>query len=207
VSVEVTIVPTGTANLASVVRGLERAGAAVRAADRPEQVAGAARLVLPGVGAFGPAMDALRRRGVDAALREAIEAGRPVLAVCVGMQLLGAASEESPGATGLGVTDATAGPFRPCPGVRVPQMGWNRVVPVAGCALLAEGHAYFANSYRIDRAPDGWLPAWAEHGQPFVAAVERDAQLACQFHPELSGAWGQALLRRWLARSGGNGAC
>ncbi|MCP4246745.1 MAG: imidazole glycerol phosphate synthase subunit HisH, partial [bacterium] len=83
-------------------------------------------------------------------------------------------------------------------GVRVPQLGWNRVEPTPGCVLSQPGYAYFANSYRLVECPTGWRAAYADHGGRFVAALERGPLLACQFHPELSGSWGIALLGRWL---------
>jgi imidazoleglycerol phosphate synthase cyclase subunit len=86
----------------------------------------------------------------------------------------------------------------PGPG-RVPQLGWNAVEAGPGAALLRHGFANFAHSYALFEVPAGWVPAWSTHGAPFVAAVERGAVLACQFHPELSGDWGAALLARWLA--------
>jgi imidazole glycerol phosphate synthase glutamine amidotransferase subunit len=202
--VNVLVVETGTANTASVLAGLRRAGGSPevlgsRDVDRglvPEIVARADRVVLPGVGAFAAARAALDDQGVTEALAQRVRDGRPTLAICLGLQLFAAASEESPGAEGLCVWDATVRRFRG--DVRVPQLGWNDVVAGEGCRLLRDGCAYFANSYRLDAVPSGWSGALSDHGGPFVAAVERGAVLACQFHPELSGAWGQDLLRRWL---------
>ncbi len=88
-------------------------------------------------------------------------------------------------------------------GLRVPHLGWNRVTAGDGCSLLADGDAYFANSYKLDEVPAGWDGATTDHGGEFVAALERGTVLACQFHPELSGAWGQALIERWLAAAAG----
>jgi imidazole glycerol-phosphate synthase subunit HisH len=192
---EVVIAPTGTANLASVQAAFRRLGAGTRLAVRPDDVAGASHVMLPGVGAFGASMARLRERGLDAPLRDRIAAGRPTVCICVGHQLLFEASEESPGVEGLGVIPGRVGRFGG--GVRVPQFGWNRVRPEEGCDLLEEGHAYFANSFRAEEAP-GWKVAWGEHGGRFVAAVERGAVVGCQFHPELSGAYGAALLSRFL---------
>lgn len=194
---DVLVVRTGTANLASVLAGLARAGAAPRLASDPREVAAARRVVLPGVGSFGAAMDNLRADGLDGVLRERLESGRPLLAICLGLQVVAEASEESPGARGLGVIPDTV--RRITGDVRVPQLGWNTVAPQDGCALLKPGHAYFANSYCLQKAPAGWSAALTEHGGPFVAALERGPQLLCQFHPELSGAWGLALLVRWLS--------
>ena len=104
--------------------------------------------------------------------------------------------------TGLGTL--SAGVTRFPDGVRVPQLGWNRIDAAAGCRFLRSGHAYFANSYRIaGTGVDGWHAAISDHGGPFVAAVERGAVVACQFHPELSGTWGIDLLSRWLQESAG----
>jgi imidazole glycerol phosphate synthase glutamine amidotransferase subunit len=198
---EVVVVRTGTANTASVLAGLERAGARPAVDNQPARAAAADFLVLPGVGSLGAAMERLAADDLVAALAERIRAGRPTLAVCLGLQLLCEGSQESPGVAGLGVLAGQATRFPD--GVTVPQMGWNRIQPGAGCALLRAGWAYFANSYRLQAAPDGWAAALAEHGGPFVAALERGPVLACQFHPELSGAWGLALLQRWLGTAGG----
>ena len=192
---EVLIVPTGTANIASVMAAFRRLGAEPRLAERPGEVVPASHVMLPGVGAFGPAMARLREHGLDTALKERIAADRPTVCICVGHQLLFEASEESPGVAGLGVIPGEVGRFTG--DVRVPQFGWNRVEPGEGCDLLDEGYAYFANSYRALEAP-GWRVARGEHGGAFVAAVEQGNVIGCQFHPELSGAYGSALLSRFL---------
>ena len=193
---EVVVVPTGTANLASVRAALVRLGARPRLADDAAMVEGATHVVLPGVGSFGAAMTGLREAGFDAALAARVRAGRATLAMCVGLQVLFETSDESPEAAGLAVLTGRVGRFPD--DVRVPQFGWNRVAPEPGCRLIEPGYAYFANSYRVLEVP-GCAIAAAEHGGRFVAALERDRVLACQFHPELSGAWGHALIARWLA--------
>lgn len=197
-TVDVAVVRTGTANLASVLAALSRLGASGRLCHDADTLARAERVVLPGVGAFGAAMAALAMGGLAEALGERIATDRPVLAVCVGLQVLFAASEESPGVTGLGIFPGTIGRFGA--GVRVPQLGWNRVEPETGCARIAPGFAYFANSYRAAAAPAGTRAAYAEHGGLFVAGFERGALLALQCHPELSGRWGADLLGAWLGR-------
>lgn len=195
---------TGTANLASVVAALRRLGAEPQLTAEPGKVENAAAVVLPGVGSFGAAMQALGADGMAGVLRERIAAGRPTLCVCLGLQLLCEESEESPGARGLGVIAARVRRFeRP---LRVPQFGWNHVRAAAG-KLVQSGYAYFANSYCLRESPAGWHAAVAEYGGPFVAALERGAVLACQFHPELSGAWGAELLGRWLRLSAENTGC
>jgi imidazole glycerol phosphate synthase glutamine amidotransferase subunit len=199
--VEALVVRTGVANLASVFAGLARAGARPRLAENAAEIAGAAAVVLPGVGAFGAGMRELAAAGLIESVRERLAAGRPTLAVCLGLQLLFETSEETPGVAGLGVLPGAVGRFAGA--VRVPQMGWNRIEPDDGCALTQPGWAYFANSYRVARLPAGWRGGWADYDGRFVATLERGAVLACQFHPELSGVYGLELLRRWLARAAG----
>lgn len=190
---DVAVVRTGSANLASVFAALERIGMAPCLVDRPDEVTDAARLVLPGVGAFGAAMAAIECQGLVAPLRAYITAGRPLLAICLGFQLLAEASDEGGDVTGLGVIPGRVRRF--ANEVRVPQFGWNRV-EWSGDGGPA-GYAYFANSYRLVEPPTGWSIATADHGGRFVAAIARPKQLACQFHPELSGSWGETLLREW----------
>ncbi len=193
----VTIVATGVANTASVSTSLRRCGASVQITDDPAQVRDAEALVLPGVGSFAAGMERLRERGLDVPIIERIGEGRPMLAICLGLQLLFEGSDESPGVAGLGVIPGVIRRFDPS--VRTPQFGWSRVEAGTGCAVLDSGDAYFANSYRVGEPPQGWVAATSEHGARFVAALERGPVVACQFHPELSGSWGLALLTRWLA--------
>ena len=201
---EVVVIRTGTANIASVLAGLRRAGAEPRVTSDPRDVESARMAVLPGVGTVSAAMERIDGAGLAGPLRLRISAGRPTLCVCLGLQLLARGSEESPDVEALGLVPGKVTRFSG--GVRVPQLGWNRVVPNAGCRLLVPGYAYFANSYKLDAAPEGWCAATSEHGGRFVAAMERGTVLACQFHPELSGAWGLELIRRWLA-AGGQAPC
>ncbi|MFC1529688.1 imidazole glycerol phosphate synthase subunit HisH [Gemmatimonadota bacterium] len=193
---EVIVVRTGTANLASIEAGLLRVGARPRLSNDPDEVASADRVVLPGVGAFAAAVGELSDHDLVGVLRDRIEALRPTLAICLGMQLLGEGSEESPGIPGIGAIPAVASRFTEQ--VKVPQLGWNRVEPESECRYLVPGFAYFANSYRLTGSPDGWSAATTDYDGKFVSALERGPVMACQFHPELSGTWGLNLLRRWL---------
>lgn len=200
-SSEVSIVSTGTANLASVCAAIERLGARLRIVDDAASVTGARHLVLPGVGAFGTAMEHLRERRLAEPLALRVQAGKPTLAICLGMQLLAEGSEESPGIQGLGILHGRITRF--AGDLRVPQIGWNRVEPSSECRLIEPGFAYYANSYKLDSPPAAWAAAKTRYGEPFVAAIERGGLLACQFHPELSGDWGLRLLRQWLDSSQG----
>ena len=196
----VAIVPTGAANMASVVAAFDRLGAYPSITARPEDVERCDHVVIPGVGSFGSALGEVERAGLRDVLRQRVTEGRPTLAICVGMQLLASGSEESPGAEGLGVVEDAVCRFPD--DVRVPQLGWNQVVAGPETRLLSDGWAYFANSFRVESVPQGWAAATADHGGPFVAAMERGDVLACQFHPELSGEWGRRLLHGWLASGG-----
>jgi imidazole glycerol phosphate synthase glutamine amidotransferase subunit len=190
------LIDSGVANLASIVSALHAVGAEVEVTGDPARLASASHLVLPGVGHFDAGLDRLRQRGLDSAIHRAIVAGKPFLAICLGLQMLCSGSEESSGTAGLGIVDASC---RSLPtAVRVPHLGWNGIDPDPRCRLLAAGDAAFANSFALTEAPSGWYAAWSNHGGRFVAALERGRTLACQFHPELSGAWGLDLLRRWL---------
>ncbi len=190
------VISTGVANTASIMTALERAACEPVLATHATALDDVGALVLPGVGAFGPAMESLHEMGLVEPLRQWIDDGRPFLAVCLGMQLLAHTSAESPEATGLRVIDATIESLPSA--VRVPHMGWNQVSAENQCVLIRTGPAYFANSFCLSSAPNGWRVAWTNHGTPFVSALQRGKQLACQFHPELSGRFGAALLTRWV---------
>jgi imidazole glycerol phosphate synthase glutamine amidotransferase subunit len=192
---QIVVIPTGTANTASVIAAFKRLDAEPVLAADPQAVEEADRVVLPGVGAFAPAINRIDQLGMREVLATRIKGGQPTLAICLGMQLLCASSEESPDSVGLGIVPETVTRF----GVDlpVPQLGWNMVEPDASTSL-EPGWAYFANSYKMPSLPADWSGATTDYGGSFVSAMERGAVLACQFHPELSGAWGSSLLRRWL---------
>ena len=197
---DLVVVPTGTANMASVRVAFNRLGTDIVEATTPDGVSTAAGVVLPGVGAFGAAMSQVDALGMRQALRDRVDQGSPTLAVCVGMQLLCGSSEESPGVEGLGVIGRTVSRFGG--EEKVPQLGWNRVEPGPGSRFVEPGWAYFANSFRMDGVPEGWVGSGTNYGGVFVSALERGDVLACQFHPELSGPWGADLLGRWLETTG-----
>jgi imidazole glycerol phosphate synthase glutamine amidotransferase subunit len=194
------IVRTGTANLASVNAALTRAGVRPVLTHDPGDIENAKALVLPGVGSFGAAMAGIREAGLETVLRDRIIVGRPTLCICLGLQVLFESSEETPGIRGLCAVEGTIARFRS--DVRIPQLGWNHVAPDAACELLTNGDAYYANSYRAMSTPQGYSAAWTTHGERFIAAIEKGSVLACQFHPELSGAWGASLIERWIERAG-----
>jgi glutamine amidotransferase len=193
----IAVLDYGIGNLRSAEKALQRVGADARLVTSAADARDAAGVVLPGVGAFGACMAALRSSGLDVAAMDAAASGRPFIGVCVGMQLLYSASDESPGVDGLGLLP---GVVRRLPdGVKHPQMQWNRLshdghAMFAG--LGADPWVYFVHSYA---APDdGSTVATCDYGGPVVAAVARDNVWATQFHPEKSGANGLRLLRNFV---------
>ena len=199
----VTVINTGTANIASMTAALNRLGAEAEITAERRKIERAQLLVLPGVGAFAAAMKRLEEAGLIGLIKSRIAQQKPLLAVCLGLQLLAETSEESEGCRGISVYPLSATRFTG--GLRVPQMGWNEIAPQTGCRLLKPGYAYFANSYCLRQAPEGVFTAHSDYGGPFVAAFERGSLLACQFHPELSGKWGLNLIQDWLDFSIGKG--
>jgi cyclase len=189
------ILDSGIANIASVASAFRALGADPIVTRDPAVARDATHLVLPGVGSFGAGMASLRSTGLDRVVVEAVEKDTPLLAICLGLQLLTDGSDESPGVTGLGVISARC--VRLPDSVRVPQLGWN-AVDAEGGGVVESGFAAYANSYAVLDAPRGWKAAWSAHGSRFVAGLERGGTLAMQCHPELSGKWGMELLRRWL---------
>lgn len=201
-STTIAVVDYGIGNLRSAQKALEHLRApAILTAD-PAVIRGAAAVVLPGVGAFGACMEALRSADLEEVAVEAATDGRPFLGICVGMQMLFEGSDETPDVPGLSVL---AGRVRRLPeSVKLPQIGWNTIEVVDGSAMLA-GIAepmwcYFVHSYAV--LPDGTagtgdpacVAGWAVHGARFAAAVERGPLWATQFHPEKSGSTGLEIL-------------
>jgi glutamine amidotransferase len=199
----VAVLDYGIGNLRSAQKALERVGADAVLTDDADEVAAAAAVVLPGVGAFGRCMGALEARGLDEVARAAVASGRPFLGICVGMQLLYEGSEESPGVAGLGVLP---GQVRRLPGgVKHPQMQWNLLEVVAPSRLLGPGDedrwVYFVHSYAAEA--DDAVVATCDYGGPVVAVVERGNVFATQFHPEKSGTTGLAILAGFVSLAGG----
>lgn len=202
----VVCVNTGLANIASIRLAFERMSVQLVDAQSPTDIVNADALVMPGVGAFDPAMRTLRERGFVMPLRDTIHRGCPILAVCLGLQLLCDGSEEGTGEAGLGIVPGVVRRLTSSEScrVRVPHMGWNRITPAIGARLLSPKFMYFAHSFALNAVPAEWQPAIATHGGDFVAAIERGGLLACQFHPELSGQAGAELLARWVTAARAN---
>ena len=195
----IAVIDYGGGNLGSLVSALERRRADFAVTNDPAAVAAAGAAILPGDGAFGATMDALRSRGLDRAIRAAFSNDRPFLGICVGMQLLYESSDEHGEHAGLGMLPGRITRLRGAP--RVPHMGWNSLEIVSGHpfvrGLASDSYAYFLHSYR---APvDAYTLAITEHGERFAAIVARGNVMATQFHPEKSQATGALLLDNFIA--------
>ncbi|MFE6389231.1 MULTISPECIES: imidazole glycerol phosphate synthase subunit HisH [Nocardiopsis] len=206
----------GSGNLRSAQRAMERTGADVTVTSDPHAALDADGLVVPGVGAFSACMSSLRAAGGDRIIGRRVAGGRPVLGICVGMQVLFDRGVERAGSDTEAGEEVTEG-CGEWPGTVdrlrapvVPHMGWNTVRPPEDTRLFAgigpEDRFYFVHSYAVreweftptnERIPAPGV-TWAEHGEPFVAAVENGPLWATQFHPEKSGDTGARILANWV---------
>lgn len=198
----IAVLDYGIGNLASAQKALVHVGADAQLVTRPELAEGADAIVLPGVGAFGACMDALRASRLDEVVYDAIASNLPFLGICVGLQMLCVGSDESPDAKGLGVFDARV---RLMNGeVKLPQMQWNKLNVHRPSPLLAgiddESWFYFVHSYAADLTEaDDHIVATCDYGGDVVAMMQRDRLWATQFHPEKSSTAGLRLLRAFVA--------
>ncbi len=190
----IAIIDCGIGNVQSVKNALDCLGVESVITSSASNIGAADRVVLPGVGAFGAMMEALRERGLIEVLKDYLSSGKPFLGICLGMQALFETSEESPGVSGLGVLKGSVQKFNLG---KVPQMGWNTILPRPP-SLLAKGYGYFANSYYVVPADPAIVTATSEYGCSFACTVESGSITAVQFHPEKSGDYGLQFLERWL---------
>ena len=196
----IAILDYGMGNLRSVEKALEHVDAAAEITDDPERARAAGGVILPGVGAFPKAMERVRERGFDELVRERVEAGVPVLGICLGMQLIFSSSSELGGAEGVGLLD---GPVSGLDAgeLKVPHIGWSPVTWTKDSRLtegLAEGEPfYFVHSFAPRPADDADVLGTAKYGQAFACAVDRGNVFGVQFHPEKSSGAGLRLLRNF----------
>lgn len=201
-SAKIAVLDYGIGNLRSAEKALQHVGAQAFLTASADEVADAAAVVLPGVGAFGACMVALRRAGLESVVHDAVDSGRPFLGICVGMQMLFSRSEEDPDAIGLGIVP---GVVRWIPsGVKRPQMQWNRLDvmhaddPMFGGLVDADPWMYFVHS--LHGVPDdpAMVAATCEYGTTLNAAFRSGNVFATQFHPEKSGRDGLRLLSNFV---------
>jgi len=197
----IAIVDYGMGNLASVQKALAHLHYEAQITSDPKIIEAATGVILPGVGAFAPAMSALRAKSLDRAVLEAAWSGKPLLGICLGMQLLFDGSEEGEPCEGLGLIPGRVVKFPEDMGLKVPQMGWNNLEDVKG-TLLSEGdYVYFVHSYYCCPDNEADAAAYTTYGIKYVCAVERDNIFATQFHPEKSGEAGLVILGKFARRT------
>jgi glutamine amidotransferase len=198
----------GSGNLRSVHKALLKVGAQVRLATSPREIGDARALVLPGVGAFDDCINALRKQELLEAAQEFIRTGKPFLGICVGYQALFERSEEfNSCAAGLGVFGGKVVRFAEQPGLKIPQIGWNRIEIVRPeCPLyrgIASGsYVYFVHSFFPQPTDPGIVATRTNYGGPFASSVWRDNVYATQFHPEKSQKVGLQLLKNFVGLAG-----
>lgn len=196
----VALIDYGAGNVRSVYNALKSQGADVQLTADPAAIRAAARVVLPGVGAFGDCVRGLKERGLWELMHECLQDGRPFLGICVGYQMLFDESEENPGVKGLGFFPGRVRRFSQ-PGLKVPQIGWNglELVPHPLWAGLPEKpHVYYVHSYFCEPKDPSVVIARTEYGETFAAASARGPVAGVQFHPEKSQAVGLTILKNFL---------
>ncbi len=203
----IAIIDYGMGNLRSVARAFEKVGAAATVTRSPAAIRDASHVVLPGVGAFSDCMRNLADYGLAGPVVRSIEAGKPFLGICLGLQLLFEESEEFGRHAGLGVIKGRVVRFAPASGgdagLKVPHMGWNDIRTRKGSRLLKDipdgTYFYFVHSYYAVPDDRGVVLASTDYGVEFTSAVEKDNVMACQFHPEKSQKAGLRMLRNFSA--------
>lgn len=195
------IIDYDAGNIKSVEKALQYLGEETVVSRNPQILLNADKVILPGVGSFGAAMDNLHRYGLVPVIHEIVEKRTPFLGICLGLQLLFDSSEESPGVEGLGILKGKIVKIPPCPGLKIPHMGWNSL------ELLNDGRlfrgipqqtcVYFVHSYYLQAEEPEIVKAVTEYSTCIHASVEKDHVFACQFHPEKSSRWGLQILKNF----------
>jgi glutamine amidotransferase len=196
----ITIVDYGMGNLRSVYNALDLLGAEVRISSQPADILTADQLILPGVGAFGLAMENLHQRGlIDPLNEKVLHQHTPILAICLGMELLAEDSNEHGFHQGLGWLPGHIRLFEGIGDLRIPHVGWNEVIMQRKSPLMnGDNEFYFVHSYHFMTDDDSIVVGTADYGRPFVAAVHRDNIFGTQFHPEKSQEAGLRLLHNFI---------
>ncbi len=198
----VAIIDYDAGNLRSVEKALEALGAETVVTRDSEVIAGSSRVILPGVGSFGDAMERLNQYGLPDVIRRTVSGNKPFLGICLGLQLLFEESEESPGVPGLGILKGKILKIPQTEGLKIPHMGWNSLNLKPDSRLFAgirdQEYVYFVHSYYLKAQEESQVAATTWYGTEIHAAVEAGNVFACQFHPEKSGDTGLRILKNFL---------
>ena len=198
----ISIIDYGAGNLHSVKNALEFLGVECVITDNPEKILSADKIILPGVGAFGDAMNSLKKTGLDSTVKKAVEMNKPILGICLGMQLFFEESEEAPGVKGLGILKGRFKKIPKAPGIKIPHMGWNSLEMAKESHILKdigdEPYVYFVHSYYLEPQNSEVVSAYTEYGKKLAIAVEWGNIFATQFHPEKSGDTGLKIIKNFI---------
>ncbi len=199
----VAVIDYDAGNIKSVEKAVAALGEAVTVTRKREDILSADHVILPGVGAFGDAMEKLHRYGLADTIREVTDSGTPFLGICLGLQLLFESSEESEGVPGLNILPGRIVRLPDDQGLKIPHIGWNSLsYPNRGrlfAGIPEESYVYFVHSYYLQASDPAIVTAVTEYAAPIHASVERGNVFACQFHPEKSSDVGMRILRNFLA--------
>ena len=197
----ISIIDYDMGNLRSVQKAFQFLGTEAEVVRHPEDIESAERLVLPGVGAFRDAINALQERNLVDAIKNYVDSGRPMLGICLGLQLFFDQSYEDGEFEGLGILAGDVVRFEDQPNLKIPHMGWNELIIERDSPLLKGiepgDHTYFVHSYHAVPKDDSIVVATTEHGEKVVAVVQHENVYATQFHPEKSQAVGQTILKNF----------
>lgn len=189
-------------NIKSVEKALQKLGADVIITKDPQEILNAEKVILPGVGAFGDAMNNLRKYGLDTVIHQVVEKGTPFLGICLGLQLLFERSDESPEATGLGILKGEILRIPDAEGLKIPHMGWNSLHLQNNGRLFKglkeDDYVYFVHSYYLKAEEEEIVKATTNYSVNIHASVEKDNVFACQFHPEKSSDVGLEILKNFV---------
>jgi glutamine amidotransferase len=190
------LIDYGTGNLHSVKAAFLRIGMSLTLSSDPSEIDSADFVILPGVGAFGDAMERLNETGIASALKKRFYDGKPLLGICLGMQLLFDSSDEAPGMAGLGLIKGHFEKLSPKPdALKIPHMGWNTLDEAGNTSLNYDGNwAYFVHSYALASSEPGVILYTTQYGEAIPAVVRKNNAAGFQFHPEKSGRIGEKML-------------
>lgn len=197
-----TIIDYGAGNLHSVQNALKSLGEETVVTNDKELILSAERLILPGVGAFGDAMQKLNESGLCDVIKEYVKSGKPFMGICLGLQLMFEESEETPGVEGLGIFKGKCVKIQKKDDLKIPHMGWNNLDIAKESKVLkgigGEPYVYFVHSYYIQPEDEGVVSAYTHYGSKIAVAAEKDNVFALQFHPEKSSTVGMQILKNFI---------